>query len=72
MAKYTKRLKALTYPDVELAAGPNFEIKQNVLEQRLLQHHVRHVSSHLHQQLHRHQHVHIYKVWLSLEAEYLV
>jgi hypothetical protein len=57
---------------VKLATGPNFEIEQDVLEQWLLQHHVRHVSSHLHQQLHRHQHVHIYKVWLSLEAEYLV
>jgi hypothetical protein len=33
MAKYTKWLKALTYPDVKLATGPNFEIEQDVLEQ---------------------------------------
>jgi len=26
-------LKALTYPDVKLTTGPNFEIKQNMLEQ---------------------------------------
>jgi len=28
-----KWLKALTYPDVKLTTGPNFEIKQNMLEQ---------------------------------------
>jgi hypothetical protein len=43
-----------------------------MLEEWLLQHHIRHISCHLHQQLHRHQHIHINKVWLSLEAEYLV
>lgn len=67
-----KWLEALTYPDVELTTGPNFEIEQNVLEQCLLQHHVRHISSHLHQQLHCHQYIHINEVWLSLEAKYLV
>jgi len=28
-----KWLEALTYPDVKLTMGPNFEIKQNMLEE---------------------------------------
>ena len=32
-AEVHKWLETLTYPDVELTTGPNFEIKQNMLQQ---------------------------------------